>query len=97
MIVKGGPSQGRGAHVTAELQPGRVGRGGLPGARSGPLLTRLPRAELPPLLLFWQSWPKPQLALLGWQPGKAMDRAGRQVTRSGSIPVQLGLGSACSC
>lgn len=29
MIVKGGPSQGRGAHVTAELQPGRVGRGGL--------------------------------------------------------------------
>lgn len=47
--------------------------------------------------LSWQTWLEAQLVLLGWQPGKVMGRAGRQVTRPGSIHVQQGRGSSRSC
>lgn len=76
--------------VTEEVQPRRVGRGDVLGARSAPLLTQS-------LCLSWQTWLQPQLVLLGWQPGKAMSRAGREVAPPSSILVQQGQGTAHSC
>lgn len=77
---------------------GAAGTGGTWGCAGSPLGSSAPPQLLPLLVLAQPPHTHyPQVVLLGRQPGKATGRAGRQVARPGSIPLQQGWGSACSC